>query len=66
MKVSLPVLLFAIFLVLKLTNVIAWSWLWVTAPLWIGLAIVLAGIVGFLVVTLVIGGLAAIGAAFRR
>lgn len=36
---SLPVVLFLIFLVLKLIGVITWSWLWVTAPLWIGLAI---------------------------
>ena len=28
-------LLFVVFLVLKLTDVIAWSWWWVTAPLWI-------------------------------
>lgn len=27
--------LFAIFLVLKLTAYIAWSWLWITSPLWI-------------------------------
>lgn len=27
-------LLFITFLVLKLTNVIDWSWWWVTAPLW--------------------------------
>lgn len=33
------VLLFIIFLILKLTGVIAWSWLWVTSPLWIGLII---------------------------
>jgi hypothetical protein len=26
--------LFLVFLVLKLTNHIAWSWWWVTAPLW--------------------------------
>lgn len=26
--------LFVIFLILKLTNVIDWSWWWVTAPLW--------------------------------
>lgn len=32
--------LFMIFLVLKLTNLINWSWLWVTAPLWIPLGIV--------------------------
>lgn len=31
--------LFLIFLVLKLTGGIAWSWWWVTAPLWGGLAL---------------------------
>lgn len=31
--------LFLIFLVLKLCGVIAWSWWWVTAPLWIPMAI---------------------------
>ena len=33
--------LFLIFLVLKLTGVIAWSWWWVTAPLWAPLLIVI-------------------------
>ena len=32
---GLGVLLFLVFLVLKLTGIISWSWLWVTAPLWI-------------------------------
>lgn len=32
-------LLTLIFIVLKLCGVIAWSWLWVLAPLWIPLAI---------------------------
>jgi hypothetical protein len=27
-------LLFLVFLVLKLTKVITWSWWWVTCPLW--------------------------------
>lgn len=35
-------LLFITFLVLKLTNVIDWSWWWVTAPLWGGVALVAA------------------------
>lgn len=30
-------ILFIVFLVLKLTNVIDWSWWWVTSPLWIPL-----------------------------
>jgi len=29
------------FIVLKLTNFIAWSWLWVLAPIWIPLGICL-------------------------
>lgn len=33
---SLSVVLFVIFLVLKLVGTISWSWWWVTAPLWIG------------------------------
>lgn len=32
--------LFLIFLTLKLCGVISWSWWWVTAPLWIPLALV--------------------------
>ena len=32
--------LFIIFLVLKLTNNITWSWWWVTSPLWIGIAVI--------------------------
>ena len=30
-------LLFITFLVLKLTKVISWPWIWVFSPLWIGL-----------------------------
>ena len=37
--------LFLIFLVLKLTNVIAWSWWWVTAPLWGPAVLVILGVV---------------------
>jgi hypothetical protein len=32
-------LLTVLFIVLKLANYIAWSWLWVLSPLWIGLLI---------------------------
>lgn len=32
-------LLFIVFLVLKLTGVINWSWWWITAPLWGSFAI---------------------------
>jgi hypothetical protein len=40
--ISLTMVLFIVFLILKLTNNIDWSWWWVTSPLWIGLAIVIA------------------------
>lgn len=43
----------AAFIVLKLTGVINWSWLWVLAPIWIPTAITLAIIVIVLVVILV-------------
>lgn len=32
---GINIILFLIFLVLKLTNYIDWSWWWVTSPLWI-------------------------------
>ena len=33
-------LLFLLFLTLKLTHVIDWSWWWVTAPLWMPMAMI--------------------------
>lgn len=48
--INLSTLLFLVFLVLKLTNVITWSWWWVTSPLWLPLAIV----VGFALMTYII------------
>lgn len=33
-------LMFLIFMTLKLTKVIDWSWWWVTAPLWGGFALI--------------------------
>jgi len=33
--IGLPGLLFVVFLVLKLTGNIDWSWWWVTSPIWI-------------------------------
>lgn len=49
MKITFPMALFLVFLVLKLTHTIAWSWWWVSAPLWGGLA-VWAAIMGVLLV----------------
>lgn len=46
-------LLTIVFIVLKLTNTIAWSWWWVLAPIWLPLTIgmVVAGV--FLVIGLI-------------
>jgi hypothetical protein len=40
--ISLNMILFLIFLVLKLTGHIDWSWWWVTSPLWIGVLLFIA------------------------
>ena len=39
---SVPVVVFIVFLTLKLCGVITWSWWWVTSPLWIMAALVVA------------------------
>lgn len=51
--IGLAGVLFIVFLVLKLTNVINWSWWWVTAPLWIPTGLVL----GIILLLAMIGGL---------
>ena len=45
-RLALGDVLFIVFLILKLTNTINWSWWWVTAPLWMPFAfiIVITGI----------------------
>lgn len=45
--IGIGMILFLIFMVLKLTNHIDWSWWWITSPLWIP--------VSFLILFLVIG-----------
>ena len=46
---GLSTVLFLIFLVLKLCNVITWSWWWVTAPLWIGAILYVLILVGMFI-----------------
>jgi len=50
--IGLGTVLFLIFLVLKLTDHIDWSWWWVTAPLWIPPALVLG--IGIIIAPIVI------------
>jgi hypothetical protein len=43
---GLGTVLFLIFLVLKLCNVIDWSWWWVTSPLWISAGLIILLFIG--------------------
>lgn len=53
MKVSSMFLLFLVFLVLKLCGLISWSWLWVTAPLWVPIGgFVLVGVFFLFAITI--------------
>ena len=56
MQIGIFGLLGVVFVVLKLTGVIAWSWWLVTLPFWGGLAV--AGVV-FLIFLITKGGVAA-------
>ncbi len=51
--VGLGGLLFLLFVALKLTGHIDWSWWWVTAPLWIRLVLVAAAFLLFILAALV-------------
>ena len=41
MKMKLATVLGIVFIVLKLCNVITWSWLWVLSPFWIPVVLVI-------------------------
>ena len=45
-------LLTIVFIVLKLTDVITWSWIWVLAPLWIPFAVGCLILLGILIIAL--------------
>ena len=54
---GLPTLLLILFIILKLTHVIDWSWLWVLSPLWISasLGVLFLIIIGLILFATVIG-----------
>lgn len=53
---SAGTLLQVVLIILKLTKVITWSWVWVLAPTWIGLCIVLI-LLGALIIVKKVKGL---------
>jgi predicted membrane channel-forming protein YqfA (hemolysin III family) len=56
---GLSVLLTVLFVALKLTGVIAWSWLWVLSPLWLPFVLVLFVVIVLLIVGALVYGIAA-------
>ena len=62
MKLTFPLALGLLFIGLKLGGVIAWSWLWVLAPFWIGAVVALVFAIGALIALAV---LAAFGSRFK-
>ena len=50
--IGIGMVLFIVFLVLKLTGTINWSWWWVTSPLWIPFALggLVIGVIGVIAI----------------
>lgn len=48
-SIGLGTILFVVFLILKLTGNIDWSWWWVTSPIWIPIALVVIILIVFLI-----------------
>lgn len=51
-----------VFVILKLTKVIVWSWWWVLAPAWIPITLS----IGFAIIMLIIGGVIFLSAIKKR
>jgi len=50
---GIGIILFLIFLILKLTKTIDWSWWWVTSPLWLPIALITSLLIIFGVFALI-------------
>lgn len=57
-KLGLPGILTIAFVVLKLIGTIAWSWLWVLSPMWIG--------AGFTIIVLLLATLVVVADSWSR
>ena len=49
--------MFIVFLVLKLTGTVGWSWWWITAPLWIPMGVVVASLLFLALVVIIFAGM---------
>ncbi len=54
MKIGVVGLLGLLFVVLKLTGYITWSWFWVTLPFWVGLAILALFVLLFVILRVIL------------
>lgn len=46
--------IFLVFLILKLTGVVDWSWWWITAPLWMGIALIVSYLLFGVIVAIIV------------
>ena len=51
--IGLPMLLFIVFLILKLCKTIDWSWWWVTSPLWIMVLLIIVVMIIYYVAAII-------------
>jgi len=56
MQIGFAGLLTLVFVILKLTKVIAWSWLWVLSPAWISVLLTVLIFIGGVVLVSKLGG----------
>jgi aspartokinase-like uncharacterized kinase len=52
--ISLSMIIFIIFLVLKLTDNIDWSWWWVTSPLWLPMLSVVVALMFAFILSIIV------------
>lgn len=53
---SFPTLLGLTFIILRLCNVITWSWWWVLAPFWAPIALIIVFLLAIIVCYIMFGG----------
>lgn len=63
--ISLSMIVFIIFLVLKLTDKIDWSWIWVTSPLWLPILSVVVALIFVFILSIFVAFISGIFELFK-
>ena len=63
--ISLSMIVFIIFLVLKLTDKIDWSWTWVTSPLWLPILSVVVALIFVFILSIFVAFISGIFELFK-